>query len=117
MTKTITRKQLRRIIKEEIQHIIENTTVTTTVDKFFTWYMATAEWAKDLQTTNTMSVDNKHAQDVGDKGKAWLLFLQRNKNKPINITISAIDHGFDNTFSIGKHTIAVDSSDKFAASK
>lgn len=72
-------------------------TATATVGEFFTWY-AGPEWKEDWQTTNTMTVDNVHAQDDGENGMTILKFLAEHENSIIEIegefVICAIDIEF-----------------------
>ena len=61
-----------------------NRTASATVNDLFTWY-AGEEWSEDWQTTNTMSIDNVHAQDESEDGEEALKFLVEHQNEMVEI--------------------------------
>ena len=76
---------------------MEKQKATATVGEFFTWYVG-PEWKEDSLTTNSMMVDNVHAQDDGENGMTILKFLAEHENYIIEIegefVICAIDIEF-----------------------
>jgi hypothetical protein len=81
--------------------------IVTTVDELFTWYMGDKRWDEDWQTTNTMTIDDKHAQDDGNSGKASLAFLRNHKDAQIKV--KSIDNGtfdYDIEFKLNGHLVS-----------
>ena len=77
---------------------------TTTINELFTWYMG-KDWSQDWQTTNTMTVDNLHAQYQDYYGKKVLKYLAENSEEIIEVSGKLDSQGtWDLEFNLkGKH--------------
>lgn len=76
-----------------------NGPIVTTVDKLFSWYSGN-NWADDWETTDTMTVNNKHAQDDGINGKSHLKTLSRHKDEVIEVYYEEEFGDYDIWFSL-----------------
>lgn len=76
-----------------------NGPIVTTVDKLFSWYSGN-NWVDDWETTNTMTVNNKHAQDDGINGKSHLKTLSRHKDEVIEVYYEEEFGSYDIWFSL-----------------
>lgn len=82
--------------------------ITTTVNELFTWYNG-EDWAEDWQTTNTMLIDDEHAQDNDDDGMAALKFLADNRNEEIEVEIEDEGNSYDLSFFVAGRPILIQS--------
>ena len=84
--------------------------ITTTVDELFNWY-AGEDWANNWQTTNTMTIDDEHAQDNDDDGMAALKFLADNRNEEIEVEIEDEGNSYELSFFVAGRPISIQSAD------
>lgn len=83
--------------------------VKTTVDELFNWY-AGEDWAEDWQTTNTMTVNGKHAQDDDKDGMTWLNFLEEHKYDEIEVESIEAGYDYDLNFTVADRDFSIQSS-------
>ena len=66
---------------------------TATVDALFRWYSG-KDWKNDWQITNTMHVDNVHAQDRDYHGRKAAEYLIENETERVEVSSQPDGHGF-----------------------
>ena len=70
------------------------------VGELMHWY-AGEDWDKDWQTTNTMTVDDEHAQDDGEDGMSHLRDLKANEMEEVEVEVEEDEQGYEVSFVVG----------------
>jgi hypothetical protein len=82
----------------------------TTINKMMTWYAGNIpKWNEDIeniQLTNTMSFNNKHAQDKEKWGEDVIQILFDNKDLEVEVSSIETEWDFEHTFKIGTNEIS-----------
>lgn len=76
----------------------------STVRKFFKWYTKNKAWYIDRNSASTLTINGKHADEMGKEKILGIMQQWYNDDESINVKKVASD---ELTFKIGKDTINV----------